>query len=348
MLGAVDFLLGNRFGLGKEFEKSFRLLGTLALSMIGMIVIAPVIGDVFRPLFDAVYNILRIDPSIIPAMLLANDMGGAPLAVAVAKNDAVGSFNALVVSSMMGCTVSFSLPYALNTVKPELHDRMMFGLLCGIGTIPIGCFAAGLVLAIPPGQLLLNLLPLILFSAFIVGGLLLFPKQSVKIFGMIGKFLKMLIIFGLMLGLLRFLTGIELIRGLETFEEGARICFNAVAVMSGAFPFLYLVSKGISKPLRLLADKLGVNETSALGFPSTLATAVTTFEAMDRMDDRGIVLNSAFTVSAGFTFAGHLAFTMSFDAAYVVPMIVGKLVAGVLAVLLAAVIYKKSSETPEE
>ena len=44
ILGGLDRLLGNRFGIGKEFEKGFMLLGTLALSMIGMIVLAPLIA----------------------------------------------------------------------------------------------------------------------------------------------------------------------------------------------------------------------------------------------------------------------------------------------------------------
>ena len=39
VLGALDRVLGNRFGIGKEFEKAFMLLGTMALSMIGMIVV---------------------------------------------------------------------------------------------------------------------------------------------------------------------------------------------------------------------------------------------------------------------------------------------------------------------
>ena len=44
MLGAVDKIIGNKLGLGKEFERGFNLLGPMALSMIGMIVIAPAIG----------------------------------------------------------------------------------------------------------------------------------------------------------------------------------------------------------------------------------------------------------------------------------------------------------------
>ncbi|MBR4872942.1 MAG: ethanolamine utilization protein EutH, partial [Clostridia bacterium] len=52
LLGALDMILNNRFGLGKEFEKGFMLFGNMALSMIGMIIIAPWIADVLRPAFD--------------------------------------------------------------------------------------------------------------------------------------------------------------------------------------------------------------------------------------------------------------------------------------------------------
>ena len=80
-LGAVDWLIGNKIGVGKEFERAFLLFGPLALSMLGMIVIAPAVGVWLSPLFDGFYALFGIDPSIIPASLLANDMGGGPLAV---------------------------------------------------------------------------------------------------------------------------------------------------------------------------------------------------------------------------------------------------------------------------
>ena len=117
MLGALDRILGNRFGLGKQFEKGFMLLGNMALSMIGMIIISPFLADLLQPVFGAVYDVLGLDPSIIPASLFANDMGGAPLSKEVALNADIGMFNALVVSSMMGCTVSYTIPYALGAVR---------------------------------------------------------------------------------------------------------------------------------------------------------------------------------------------------------------------------------------
>lgn len=341
LLGAADLILNNRFGLGKEFEKGFQLFGSMALSMIGMIIMAPLIADILRPAFDFVSDVLHIDASIIPASLFANDMGGASLSVEVASSEAIGLYNALVVSSMMGCTISFTIPVALGMVDKEHHRELLLGLLCGITTIPVGCFAAGLICGIPILSLLLNLLPLVIFSGIIAFGLVKFPTVCVKIFGGFGYAIKVLIIVGLALGIIRFLTGYEPIGGLDTLEEGARICLNASIVMTGAFPFMFVVAKALSKPIRKLSGRIGVNEMSAVGFISSLATSMTTFGMMSRMDKRGILLNSAWAVSAAFTFAGHLAFTMAFNSAYIPAMILGKLVSGVCAVLLAALLIKK-------
>ena len=74
---------------------------------------------------------------------------------------------------------------------------------------------------------------------------------------------------------------------------------------------------------------------------------MTTFEMMKDMDEKGVVINSAFAVSGAFTFAGHLAFTLAFDPAYIMPMIVGKIVAGFTAILLSILIYKMQSRNKE-
>ncbi len=342
VIGALDLIIGNRFGLGKEFEKGFMLFGTMALSMIGMIILAPALGAAIQPALDVVYRYLHIDPSLLPGMLLANDMGGAPLATAVAKDETIGAFNALVVSSMMGCTISFTIPFALGVVKEEQHPFVLFGFLCGIVTIPVGCFAAGLVYGIKLLPLLWNIFPMAVFSVLIAVGLFYIPKVCIKIFSILGKIINIAILIGLSLGIVRFLTGLELVPGLATLEEGARVCLNASAVMTGAFPFMFLASKLLQKPLRFLGSKLNINEASAFGFFSSLATSVTTYNAMEEMDDKGVVLNSAFAISAAFTFAGHLAFTMSMNKALIPVVIFGKLTAGITALLLAIFMYKRT------
>ena len=345
LLGALDRIFGNKLGIGKEFEKGFLLLGQLVLSMMGMIIIAPVIADLLSPVFDFVYDVFRIEPSIIPASIFANDMGGAPLAREIAKNEQVGMYNAMIVSSMMGATISFTIPFALGCLKKEKHRELILGLLSGIVTIPVGCLVSGLICGIPFVTLLLDLLPLILFAAMVAGGLLFFPGACIKIFNVLGVMIKIIITVGLALGMIELLLGKKLIANTAPASEGALICLNAAMVMAGAFPLLFILSKLLSKPLVLLGRALGVGSTAMLGFLSTLANNASTFEMMNEMDAKGAVLNSAFAVSASFVLADHLAFTLSYAPSYLFSMVVGKLISGVAAVFFAIFIYGRVGKT---
>lgn len=42
--GAADYCLGNRWGLGERFADGFKAMGPLALSMIGIVSLAPVLA----------------------------------------------------------------------------------------------------------------------------------------------------------------------------------------------------------------------------------------------------------------------------------------------------------------
>lgn len=340
-IGAADYLTGNHFGIGKEFEKAFSLFAPMSLSMLGMIVIAPAIGAWLMPVFETVYRGLGIDPSIIPASLFANDMGGMQLAQTVCVSEDIGNFNAFVVSPMMGCVISFTIPFSLGLVPKERQGELFFGFLCGIVTVPVGCLAAGMLCGLPFVPLLVNLVPLIFLSLILVAALLLIPQLCIQAFRIFGTAMKALALVGLMLSLFTFLTKVQLSPHFDTFENGALICANACVTLSGALPFMMIVSRLLAKPLNWLGAKLGINGVSALAFLGSTVTNASTFGIMDRMDPKGVVLNAAFAVSASFAFGSHLAFTMAFDGSYIAPMILGKLVSGICAVVLALVIYKE-------
>ena len=355
-VSAVDYVIGNKLGIGEEFERAFKLFSAMALSMIGMLVLAPLIAELLAPMLGFVSENLGLDPSILPAMLLANDMGGAPLAEQVASDHNVGMFNGLVVSSMMGCTVSFTIPFALGLVKKENHRELCFGLLCGVVTIPVGCLVSGIICAIPILQLLLNLLPLVIFSAIIAVALIFIPEVCVKVFKVFGFIINAIIILGLMMGIYNFLipriTPMELfgnsidlpiIPVIDTLESGAMVCLNASVVMTGMFPLVTLASRLLKKPLNAIGNKVGIDEKSTLGVVASLATSATTFGMMNDMNKKGMMINSAFAVSGAFTFCSHMAFTMAYEGgeAYLLPMIVGKLVSGACAILLAFLLYDK-------
>ena len=338
LTGAVDYLIGNKLGIGKEFERAFSLFCPMALSMLGMIVIAPAIGAWLTPLFDGFHKLFGIDPSIIPASLFANDMGGMTLAQTVTKSEAIGNYNAFIVSSKMGCVISFTIPFSLGIVKKNQHKELFLGLLCGIVTIPIGDFVAGIICRINPIILLVNLLPLIILAIIVGVGLIFLPNLCIKCFEIFGFFMKTLALVGLVCAIFTFLTKVKIGPDFDTFENAAFICANACVTLSGALPFMFIVSKLLNKPLNKLGSKIGVDGISALAFLGSLVTNASSFGVMEKMNKKGVVLNSAFAVSASFVFGSHLAFTMAFDDHYVLPMIIGKITSGICAVVLALLI----------
>ena len=345
-IGAIDLIIGNKLGLGKEFEKGIHMMGELTLAMMGMIVLSPVLAALLSAPLTALYNIIPIDPSSFIGSILACDMGGAPMSLQLAASEDIGYFNGLIVGSMMGATISFTLPFVMSAVDKSQRKSMLLGLLCGICTIPVGCFVGGIMSGLNILTLLLNLSPLIILSAILALGILFIPKISVKIFNVVGIIIRTIVIIGLIIGIFEYLTGFDIIpyTAPSVTIEGAEIIFNIACVMAGVFPLLFLISKLIKKPLAILKNKTGMNETSMLGFISTLATSATTFGMMKDMDDKGVVFNSAFAVSGAFILADHLAFTLSYKAEYLPAVMVGKAVSGVLALVLAAIIYKKSSK----
>ena len=84
-LGALDRIFGNRFGLGEKFEEGIQAMGSLALAMIGIICLAPVLASLLRPVVVPLYQALGADPAMFAGTILANDMGGAPLAQELAQ-----------------------------------------------------------------------------------------------------------------------------------------------------------------------------------------------------------------------------------------------------------------------
>jgi len=335
-IAALDRLFGNRFRLGQAFEKGFKLIGPLALSMVGMTVMAPVIAQLIRPLIPAEGF---IDPSIIPAMLFANDMGGAPLSVELASHAETGMFNAMVVSAMMGCTVSYSIPVGLELAPAGSHKPMSLGIMCGVVTIPLGCIVGGLVCGMGIVPLLKDMIPVAALAAVIVLGLIRYPNAAMKAFKALGFVIKALITAGLILGILDFLLEFRPVECIGSFKEGFDIVINASVIMMGAFPLLEIVSRLLKKPFSAFGRLLGINEAAALGFISSMATSVTTMGNFDQMDGKGVLINSAYMVSGAFIFAGHLAFTLAFNEAYVLPVIVGKFAAGISAAALAMLLY---------
>ncbi len=340
-LGAIDRIIGNRFGLGEKFEEGILAMGSLALSMIGIISLAPVLANILRPVVVPLFNLVGADPAVFAGTILANDMGGASLAMELARTEEAGQFGGLIVGAMMGPTIVFTIPVALGIIKAEDRPALARGVLAGIFTIPIGSFVGGVVAGFPVLMVLRNLIPIVVIAVLIALGLRLIPNGMVKGFQVFGKIIIIIITVGLAAAIIETLTGITVISGLAPLEEGFQTVGSIAIVLAGAFPLVHVITKVFRKPLLKLGSLLGMNDKSAAGMVATLANNIPMFGMMHEMDPRGKVINVAFAVSAAFVFGDHLGFTAGFDDRMIFPMIVGKLVGGVTAVAVAMFLTRK-------
>lgn len=339
-LGALDRIFGSRIGLGLEFENGILSLGSLALSMVGIISLAPVLAKVLRPVVVPVYRFLGADPAMFAGTILANDMGGASLARELAGSPQAAQLGGLLVGAMLGATVVFSIPVALGILKPEDRPALAKGILAGIVTIPLGVLAGGLTAGFPVGMVLRNLIPIVLIAVLIALGLWKIENGMIKGFAVFGKIIVGIVTLGLGAAIVEALTGLVLIPGMAPITDGMEIVADIAIVLAGAFPLVWGITKIFRKPLLKLGSLLGMNDTAAAGLIASLANSIAMFGMVKDMDHRGKVINVAFAVSAAFVFGDHLGFTAGFDPGMLVPVIVGKLVGGVTAVLAAMLLTK--------
>jgi ethanolamine transporter len=341
VLGALDRILGNPIGLGQEFENGILAMGSLALSMIGIIALSPVLAAVLRPVVVPVFSFLGADPAMFAGTILANDMGGGALARELTTDPQAAGLGGVITGSMLGATIVFTIPVALGILPRKDRPFLAKGILCGIVTIPIGVLAAGLVAGYPVLMVLRNLIPIVLIGGLIALGLWKAEKGMIKGFGIFGKGVVALITVGLAAAIFEALTGWEIIPGLNGIEEGFQTVGDIAIVLAGAFPLVFAITRLLRKPLLKLGKLLGINDTAAAGLIASLANSIATFGMVKEMDDRGKVVNIAFAVSAAFVFGDHLGFTAGFAPELLPAVIVGKLVGGVSAVAVALWLTRK-------
>lgn len=340
VLGALDRIIGNRFGLGKEFEEGIQAMGSLALAMVGIITLAPVLANLLRPVIVPVFEFLGADPAMFAGTILASDMGGGALAQELTSDPQAAMLGGVITGSMLGATIVFTIPVALGILRQEDRPAFAKGILCGIVTIPVGVLAGGLVAGFSIGMILRNLIPIVVIAAIIALGLWKAEKAMIRGFGWFGKGILALITVGLALTVVQSLTPLRIVEGTAPVEEAFQTVGTIALVLSGAFPLVAVVTRVLRKPLMKLGHLLGINDTAAAGLVASLANSIATFGLVKDMDTRGKVVNVAFAVSAAFVFGDHLGFTAGFAPDMLPAMIVGKLVGGISAVALALLLTR--------
>jgi ethanolamine transporter len=320
------------------------------MNMAGAVCIAPVLGVWLRPVLAPVFQVFGANPAMFATSILACDMGGFPLAHSLAGGDVnAGNFAGMILGSMMGPTIVFSIPVGLGIIRMEDRPFLGKGILIGLCTIPLGCLAGGAVAGYNFLWMFRNLIPVIIFAAIIAAGLIFFQKTMITIFLWFGRFIVAFLTLSLVIAGIEYFGDVTIIKAMDNGAivrmdniESAFIVVGQIAVvLAGAYVLVSLLIKFFGKPLEKVGGLMGVNKDAAAGLVATLANNIAMFQIMKDMDDRGKVINVAFAVSAAFVFGDHLGFCGGNAPDMISAMVVGKLVGGITAVMLALLFVPK-------
>ena len=342
-LGGIDRMLGNKFGYGEKFEGGFRMLGPVALSMAGIICLAPVLSRVLGAAVGPVCGLLGMDPGIFGS-ILAIDMGGCQLSVDLAKDPAFGKFSGVIVSSIFGCTIVYNIPVGLGFISEE--DRPFFtrGILLGLAAMPAAILAAAAMLNLPLGYILWNCLPVLVLCALLGIGVVRKPDAMMKGFQAFAKFIRTIAIGGLTLAAITHLSGIALVKDLLPLQDAMKTVSAICIVMLGSMPLAELIQRLLKGPLQIINEKVGLNAASTTGLLLSLASATPALAMVPQMNRRGQVVISACLVSSVCTFGAHFAYANNLYPEMVPAMLTAKLLGAFLGGAIAMIATRNMKE----
>lgn len=334
VVGGIDRILGNRRGYGAKFEEGFQFLGSMALSMTGMICLAPVLADVLGKAVIPFYRMIGVDPGMF-GCFLAIDMGGYQLSKELAGNPLIGRYAGIVAASIFGCTVVFTIPVGMGMIREA--DRKFFakGVMLGLATMPAGLVVGGLLSGLSlPDCIWQNLLVFIL-ALLMLAGLFKIPDRMVRGFCIFAKGIRWMTTAGLVLAAAEYLCGYNPVKGMTPLMEAMEVVSAIGIVMLGSLPVTEFLQRVLKKSFTALGKRMGMNPAGMAGILVGAVSALPVFAMYQDMDERGKVANAAFLVSATAVLAAHMGFTLNAEPELLGAMIGAKVSGGMAAILLA-------------
>lgn len=364
--GAIASIFSDESALGAQFLEGFNSIGAIFLPVAGIMASAPfltrLVGNVFGPAF----GLVGADPAMAATTFIAVDMGGYHLADALAQTRE-SWIMAMTTGYMAGATIVFSIPVALKMLQPEDRRYLALGTMSGFISIPFGVLISSVIIALSNpviretvstnsaatyqlalgfGQIFKNLIPLIIICSLLAIGLMLIPNKMIKGFNIFGKVLDSVLRIVVVLCVVEYFTGVfsnvlgawgfDPIVADSTDVNRALEVSGAIGMMlCGAFPMVYLIKKYLAKPLNFIGKKVGLSQDATTGILACAANALALFAIIKDMKPEDKVRTLSFCVCGAFLFGDHLAFTANYQPSLILPIMLGKLGAAIIALVIA-------------
>lgn len=367
IIGCFASIFKEESKLGNEFLEGINSIGAIFLPVAGIMASAPYLTIFVSSVFGPLFGLVGADQAMAATTFIAVDMGGYQLAEQLAQTKE-SWIMAMMTGYMAGATIVFSIPVALKMLRKEDRRYLAMGTMVGFITIPIGVLVASAIIALTNpiirdtitttgegsyelllsfGLIFSNLIPLVIICGLIALGLYFKPEMMIKGFNVFGKVMDSTLRIVFVFCVVEYFTGIfTTLFGSWGFEPiiADEIDINRALEISGyigimlcgAFPMVYMIKTYLAKPLATIGSKLGLSADATAGILAGTANVLALFGMVKELKPEDKVKCIAYSVCCAFLIGDHLAFTANFQPSLILPVMLGKLCAGILAVYIAS------------
>ena len=378
LVGCIASVVRPESELGQQFVAGIDSIGPIFLPVAGIMAAAPYLTAFVSTVFGPAYGLLGADPAMAATTFIAVDMGGYQLADALAQTRE-SWIMAMMTGYMAGATIVFTIPVALKMLEKRDRKYLALGVMSGLLAIPIGVLVASVIIALAHpvvretvstnaeatymlalefGTIGLNLVPLIIICVLLAAGLKFKPDAMIKGFIVFGRVMESALKIVFVLVVIEYFTGVFTTTlggfGFDPIIADEADIFRALEVLGaigmmlcGAFPMVYLIKRYLAKPLAKIGGVFGLSSDATTGLLAASANVLAALAMIKDLKAKDKVIVMAFAVCCAFLFGDHLSFTANFQPSLIVPVLVGKLVAGVCAIAFAFLLAVKKAESLE-
>lgn len=379
LLGAMASVIKPESGLGKEFVNGIHSIGPVFLAQAGIMAAIPILSYAITYTVGPLFQSMGSDASIAALSIIAVDMGGYQLADAIAANRDQW-ITAMLVGYTSGASIVYLIPLGLVMLQQKDHKYLALGAMAGLISIPFGVLISLMIITLnnipvrdiistasPANHYLsidffnaLQLLsPLFVFCILLALGLKFRTLWMVKCFLFFGKIMDAFIKMVLAACIIQHFTGVfSKVFGGWVFDPlfaDEKELYRAIEIagyigimLAGTFPICYLFQKYCQRPMKFIGRQLRLTDAGAIGMVMVLANIIAVYHLFKDMRARDKVLCVAFGICAQATLGDHLAFTANFQPTLVLPIMVGKFLAGAIAVTIAIFISVPEAQRMEQ
>lgn len=346
IIAFADKALGAKLGLGESIDVGMSTMGATTMAILGISSVGIAFVGRHAEQIEMLADVLPFAPSMIIGTCLCPEMGAFALTRQMTNEPEMVVFNGVIIAGILGQTISFQFPVFMAYLDRDYHSVVIKGFIIGITMIPFGLILGALMLGLSVTDFVSEFIPVLIMCLLLGIGMIKAQTATVKIVSGIAKIIQIIIYLPLIIVLIGvFVPFFEYAEDSHVYDAMI-VILKCTIIICGALSLSDVFIRVFGKQLSCIAKRLGVNEVSVMAFILNPVNSLAILPLYRKMDEKGRLMNSAFSVSGAYFLGGQMGFVSSAvnDGYFLMAFISAKVLCGLLSMFTAYKLYPYFTE----